>query len=55
MPIAKRDTYGTETVYGVEVTRFVREGDEIPAGLDVPDADVEDPDQPAATETKAKK
>ena len=54
MPTAKADTYGTETINGVEVTRFVREGDEIPAGLTVPKADVVPDEEPAPAKAKAK-
>jgi hypothetical protein len=49
MKVAKRDTYGTQDVYGNEVERFVREGDVIPANLTVPDEDVVDYDDADAS------
>jgi len=42
---AAKDTYATETLYGVPIRRFVRAGDKIPDTWDVDAADVED-DEP---------
>ena len=39
---AAKDTYATETLYGVPIRRFVRAGDKIPDTWDVADVDVED-------------
>jgi hypothetical protein len=58
MATAKRDTYGVERIYGVEITRFVREGDFIPEAFEVPAKDVVDDEEETtvtATKTKATK
>lgn len=52
MPIAKRNTFGTEDVHGAQIRRLIRAGDRIPANLTVPPEDIEDDTDVADKEEK---